>query len=328
MKPRFLPLALAGSVVATLLGGQAFAQGAMRLKTEATITGDSIRLDQLVDGIGAQGNVAVFRAPQPGARGTIRADRIIQAAREMGLRDIETGDVIAVQITRPGRTISREEMQQAISRIATERGTLGSLDVLIDDHHAARIVDAARSDALKVGSFTRDARSGRFEARLLLTGGPEGQDGWTITGGIVEMREIAVPANDIDRGEAIQAKDLVVIKRPVAQVAADIVRPLADLIGMVPRRALKAGEPVRAADLAKPILVEKAALVTVTYATRGLSLSMRGRALASGSHGDVIKVQNTQSKRIVEGVVTGPAQVTIAGPVAPQASLTEAAARR
>jgi hypothetical protein len=44
--------------------------------------------------------------------------------------------------------------------------------------------------------------------------------------------------------------------------------------------------------------------------------------------GDAVKVQNLQSKKVVEGVVTGPAQITIAGPVAPQASLSESALSR
>ncbi|MFN7322488.1 MAG: flagellar basal body P-ring formation chaperone FlgA, partial [Methylobacterium sp.] len=111
-------------------------------------------------------------------------------------------------------------------------------------------------------------------------------------------------------------------------VGADVVRPLADLIGMVPRRALKAGEMIRSADLAKPILVEKSSLVSVTYATKGLTLTMRGRAQGSGSLGEVRKEQNLQTKPIVEGVITGPAQITIAGPVAPQASLSESALSR
>jgi flagella basal body P-ring formation protein FlgA len=111
-------------------------------------------------------------------------------------------------------------------------------------------------------------------------------------------------------------------------VASDVVRPLSELLGMVPRRALKAGEMIRSADLAKPILVEKAALVTVTYAGKGLTLTMRGRSQGSGSMGDVVKVQNLQSKKVVEGVITGPGQVTIAGPVAPTAALSDSALAR
>ncbi len=269
MIPRFLPLTLATGLLAALLaGGSALAQEAMRLKSEITVTGEIIRLDQLIEGLGEKGAVAMFRAPQPGHRGTIRTDRIIEAAREMGIRGIDTGDVVSVTITRPGRTISRDDMQQAVARVAAERGALGNLDIVLDDHHAARLVDASRNEAIKVAQFNRDARTGRFEARLTLPGGPEGLEGWTVTGGIVEMREVAVPVSDLDRGEAIQAKDLVIMKRPAAQVGSDVVRPLSDLIGMVPRRALKAGEMIRSADLAKPILVEKAALVTVTYAAR------------------------------------------------------------
>ncbi len=329
MIPRFLPLTLATGLLAALLaGGSALAQEAMRLKSEITVTGEIIRLDQLIEGLGEKGAVAMFRAPQPGHRGTIRADRIIEAAREMGIRGIETGDVVSVTITRPGRTISRDDMQQAVARVAAERGALGNLDIVLDDHHAARLVDASRGEAIKVAQFNRDPRTGRFEARLTLPGGPEGLEGWTVTGGIVEMREVAVPVSDLDRGEAIQAKDLVIMKRPAAQVGSDVVRPLSDLIGMVPRRALKAGEMIRSADLAKPILVEKAALVTVTYAAKGLTLTMRGRSQGSGSMGDVVKVQNLQSKKVVEGVITGPGHVTIAGPIAPTAALSDSALAR
>lgn len=325
MTSRLLSLAF----VATLLAGtSALAQEAMRLKSEITVTGETVRLDQLIEGVGEKGAIAMFRAPQPGHRGTIRADRIIEAAREHGIRGIETADIVSVAITRPGRTVSRDDMQEAIARVAAERGALGNLDIVIDDHHAARMVDAARGEALKVAHFLRDMRTGRFEARLTLPGGLDGPDGWTVTGSIVEMREVAVPVGDLDRGEAIQAKDVVLVRRPAAQVGADVVRPLSDLIGMVPRRALKAGEMIRSADLAKPILVEKASLVTVTYVTKGLTLTMRGRAQGSGSMGDPVKVQNLQSKKIVEGVVTGSAQVTIAGPVAPQASLNESALSR
>ncbi len=329
MTQRLLPLTLATGLIAALLaGGSAFAQEAMRLKSEITVTGETIRLDQLIEGVGEKGSVAMFRAPQPGHRGTIRADRILDAARELGIRGIETGDVVAITITRPGRTISRDDMQQAIARLAAERGALGNLEIVLDDHHPARLVDASRGEAIKVAQFNRDVRTGRFEARLTLAGGLDNVEGWTVTGGIVEMREVAVPVGNLDRGDAIQAKDLVMVKRPAAQVGADVVRPLADLIGMVPRRALKAGEMIRSADLAKPILVEKSSLVSVTYVTRGLTLTMRGRAQGAGSMGDVVKVQNLQSKKIVEGMVTGPAQVTIAGPVAPQASLSESALGR
>ena len=265
----------------------------------------------------------MFRAPLPGGRGTIRADRILQAAREMGITGVDIGSVTAVTINRPGRTIARSEMEEHIARAAAERGVLGDLAVVLDDHVTTRLVDANRTDALKTVSFSRDARANRFEARLLLAGAPDGSEAWVVTGSIVETREIAVPATDIERGDAIQAKDLITIKRPASQVSNEVIRPASELIGMVPRRALRAGEPVKQVDVAKPILVDKNQLVTVTYSTKGLSLSMRGRAQNAGSMGETIKVQNPQSKRMLEGVVTGAGQISVS-PTAPTATLAEA----
>ncbi|MGL5448066.1 MAG: hypothetical protein ACRDBL_12235, partial [Rhabdaerophilum sp.] len=67
MTPRFIPLTLATGLLAAMLGqGQAYAQNSMRLKSEITVSGETIRLDQLIEGVGEKGNIALFRAPQPG----------------------------------------------------------------------------------------------------------------------------------------------------------------------------------------------------------------------------------------------------------------------
>ena len=45
---------------------------------------------------------------------------------------------------------------------------------------------------------------------------------------------------------------------------------------------------------------------------------MRGKALEAGAEGDIVNVLNVQSKRTVQGTVTGPGRVTVAAPTAPQ----------
>jgi len=52
--------------------------------------------------------------------------------------------------------------------------------------------------------------------------------------------------------------------------------------------------------------------VTLIYETPGLYLTIRGKAQDSGTEGDVVNVLNLQSKRAVQGVVTGRGQVSIA----------------
>lgn len=315
---------LFGTALAALTLGSALADP-LRLKADVMVEGDTVRLGQLIEGLEKGADIPVFRAPAPGARGTIRADRVLAAAREMGITGLELTGARSVTITRPGRAISRGDMQDSIRQAFALRGAKGDLDVILDDHHATRTVDIVRDEPLKVISLVRDPSNGRFEAKMALANATAGES-WVLTGSIVETREIAVPIADLDRGDALQAKDLTVIKRPAAYVGNDVIASMSDLVGMIPRRVLKAGEPVRQADLAKPILVEKNQLVTVTYASRGISLSMRGRAQSNGAMGETIRVLNPQSKRMLEGIVSGPAQVTISAPPAPAATLADATA--
>jgi flagellar basal body P-ring formation protein FlgA len=289
----------------------------LRVKADVIVTGDVVRFDHLIEGIGPRGEMPAFRAPAPGTRGTIKAERIVQAAREIGILDLELGGLRAVTIFRPGRMISREEMQDAILRQISDRKPGGETAIQLDDAFMARPIDAHRLDGIKVTSLTKDARTGRFEARLALIDAKDGNEAWMVAGMMTETREIAVPVSDIERGDAIQAKDLVMVKRPASQVGSDIQAQMSDLVGMVPRRALRAGEFIRNADIAKPIWVEKNQVVSVVYEQNGISLSMRGRAQQSGAEGDMIKVQNPQSKRLVEGVVSGPGKVSVSQP-APQ----------
>jgi len=77
------------------------------------------------------------------------------------------------------------------------------------------------------------------------------------------------------------------------------------------RKQLRAGQPLRTTDLAKPDLVQRDQNVTLIYEAAGLYLTVRGKALDGGTEGDVVNVLNLQSKRTVSGIVSGRGQVSI-----------------
>lgn len=312
---------LCGALTGLLLAGTALAADA-RILPEATVSTDTVRLGNLVEGLDQGGDIPLFKAPAPGARGTIRVERILMAAREYGITNIKLGDVRMVHISRPARTIQRADMAQAISQSMAQRGNANTLDVVLDDHVAPRMVDVARRESLRIMQVNRDPVTGRFEAKLALSD-DQASETWTVTGAVLETREIALLTNDVERGDAIKEKDLTIVRRPANQIDKDAIASVADLVGMVPRRAMRTGEFVRTADIARPVLVEKNQLVSVTYVSKGLTLSMRGRAQNNGAMGETIRVQNPQSKRFVEGVVSGPGQVTITSPTPATANLAE-----
>jgi flagella basal body P-ring formation protein FlgA len=83
----------------------------------------------------------------------------------------------------------------------------------------------------------------------------------------------------------------------------NVVVDSASLIGKSPRRAIRPGQPVRATDLREPVLVPKNSLIVLRLETDRMVLTAQGRALEDGASGQVIRVMNTKSNAIINGVV-------------------------
>ena len=152
-----------------------------------------------------------------------------------------------------------------------------------------------------------DARTARFTAT---TPGADGAP-VALAGRAFPAVEVPVLARRLDKGEVIASGDidytLVRADRLSPQVATDP----AGIVGLAARRAVAAGVPLRGVDLEKPRAIEKGELVTLSLSAPGLTLTLRGRALADGAAGDTIRVANLTSNRVVAGVVDGPGLVSV-----------------
>jgi flagella basal body P-ring formation protein FlgA len=109
----------------------------------------------------------------------------------------------------------------------------------------------------------------------------------------------------------LKASDVVIERRPKAEVGNDAATR-GHSVGMQMRRGLRAGQPLRVADLGKPDLVQKDGNVTLIYEAAGIYLTSRGKAVDNGTEGDTVTVLNLQSKRTISGTVVGRDQVAIA----------------
>jgi flagella basal body P-ring formation protein FlgA len=65
------------------------------------------------------------------------------------------------------------------------------------------------------------------------------------------------------------------------------------------------------------VAVKRSEMVAVTWTQNGLSLTLSGVAQKDGAVGDVIQVQNTASKKMIDAVVTGPGRA-VSGQAAAQ----------
>jgi flagella basal body P-ring formation protein FlgA len=285
------------------------------LRANVAVAGDLVRIGDVIDNAGSSGKIAIYRAPDLGTTGTLSTAQVLTALRAHQVIGVDTRDVREIQVTRLARTLLPREIELAVASTLEHRygfGDAANLSLSFDRDLGDIKLEAANSGAMQPASVRFEPRGNRFDVTLEIAGdNVAAPTRLRFTGTVIETVEAAVLARGVERNEVIKSSDVVIERRPKAEVGADPAsRDRA--VGMQARRQLRAGQAVRIADLAKPDLVQRDQSVTLIYDSPGLYLTVRGKAQDSGTEGDVVNVLNLQSKRTVAGVVTGRGQVSIA----------------
>jgi len=294
--------------------GTAAAQNHPVLKAEATVTGNFVHVGDLVENAGIIADVPIFRAPDLGSTGTVPASAVVEAVRTHALIGLDTAGISEVTVTRPSRTIPAKDIENLVASALSRQFALGEpKDIAVNFERELRAiqVEPTAKGEPRLTHINYEARTARFEATVEVPTGATTRGLLRLTGRAIVTVEIVTLARPLDRGALIRHADLVVERRPRADIGRDIITDGAQVVGLATRNALSPGRPLRASDLMKPELVQRGETVTLVYEAPGILLTVRGKATDGGAEGDVIGVTNEQSKRTVQGVVSGPGRVTV-----------------
>ena len=294
------------------------------LRADVTVSGDLVRIGDVIDNAGAAAQIAIYRAPDLGTTGSLPAERVLSTLRAHQVIGVDTSDLTQISVTRLARTLESKDIELTVADALEHRNGLGdaaNLTLTFDRDVQDMRLEASNTGAMVPVSARFDSRSARFDVTFEIANGGAAPTQLRFTGTAVETVEAAVLARGVERNEVIKASDVVIERRPKAEVGNDVASR-DRVVGMQARRPLRAGQALRVADLAKPDLVQKDQTVTLTYQAGGLYLTIRGKALEAGTEGDVVNVLNLQSKRTVSGIVIGRGQVsiTVAAPRLPEIS--------
>ena len=83
------------------------------------------------------------------------------------------------------------------------------------------------------------------------------------------------------------------------------------LKGARTRQSIGAGRPIALLDLERTQVVRAGSVVTIVAVVNELAIEAKGMALQRGNRGDIIKVRNLSSKKILSGRVAGVGRVEI-----------------
>lgn len=312
------PVAVAAVAPAPAAAAPALPQR-LRLRPELNLARDLVTFGDLIPGLaGDAAATAAFRAPGLGETGTIQVARIVEAARAAGIvreaSDLESQGFAQVVVTRAARRITAADIETAVKAGLQERfGVDARLFALaIDGGAPAVAVEPELTGDVAVVDLSFDARSRRVQARLSVPGSMAMRlKPLRVSGQLVETVEVVVPKRAIARGETLTLADIAVERRPRDGQGTENLSDARSVIDKVARRALIAGAPLRGSDIQREEIVAKGDLVTIVYESPGLIITLRGRANEAGAMGDVISITNPQSKRVLQGRVSGPGKVSV-----------------
>jgi flagella basal body P-ring formation protein FlgA len=285
------------------------------LRANVNVSGDVVRIGDVVDNAGNAAQIAIYRAPDLGTTGSLPTAQVLAALRAHQVIGVDTKDLKAISVTRLARTLDSKDIELQVARALERRNGLGdaaNLSLTFDRDVQTLQLDASNTGNLQPVAARYEPRSGRFDVSFeIANDAGSAPIKLRFTGSAVETVEAAVLARGVERNEVLKSSDVLIERRPKAEVGNDAAGR-DNAIGMQARRQLRAGQALRVNDLAKPDLVTRDQNVTLIYESSGLYLTIRGKALEGGTEGDVVNVLNLQSKRTVSGVVVGRGQVSVA----------------
>ena len=121
---------------------------------------------------------------------------------------------------------------------------------------------------------------------------------------------VVVAVADVAARQPLEASDLALERRSISATP-DALGDIEAAVGLASRRAVRRGDIVRHELLRTPTLVRRGDAVQIVAQREQVTVSMAGEALESGARGDVVRVRNARTGKVIR------ARVTDAGAVEP-----------
>lgn len=188
-----------------------------------------------------------------------------------------------------------------------------------EDFLRSRLGDSARRTTVEAGTldprhllaycsepiepFLR--RGTKITARTIVGVRCSGEKPWKIyvPVNVIVTDKVYVAARTLPRGHLLSEADLVEEERDVTRLTSGYISDKQQLVGQRLKSQLLAGRILTPRLLKADVAIRRGQSVTLIIRSGDISIQMGGKALTDGAISQRIRVENTNSGRIVEGIV-------------------------
>lgn len=284
--------------------------GQVELKPHVIVEDRVVRLGDLFENAGSEAETAVAYAPEPGEQAILDARWLYRAARAYKLDWQPLGAKTQVVLERASVRVPFDEVKARILDALADRGLSGEADIEFATRFEQFHLPVGSVPTVNVEGLDYYERTGRFTA-LIGAPGLAANLQKRISGRVFNTVEVPVLRERLLSGDVIREAQIEYVRMNAERVQRDVITDVSDIIGMTPKRGMRAGQPIRSIDIIRPVMVPKNSLVIIVHRVPNMTLTAQGKALEAGSEGDVIQIKNSQSNQVIEAEVIAPGRVAV-----------------
>ena len=218
--------------------------------------------------------------------------------------------LLSITTTQAASGNIQEQIDEAIKLYISEiqDGNYQEIKVQIQPIDS-RLRLASCSEPLHLKHRPRNRTAGRLTFKISC----DGADSWAIhvPVQVQAFDQVVVSDMPIAKGTHLTTSDLRLELADVSLLYTGYFKSMTELEGFVARR------PIPAEQIMSPALVDPAKMVNrgekvmIIAEGPGISIRASGKAMEDGAYGELIRVKNTNSNKVVEGRITAPGLIKV-----------------
>ena len=132
-----------------------------------------------------------------------------------------------------------------------------------------------------------------------------------LSGWVDVFESVVCARRNIKRGEIVEEGDFYLARKNISRLSSKIVTDTGKVVGLMVRHAVKKDACIKEWMLEKPLVVKRGDLVTILAESGNLRVTVPGRVLTKGYMGELIRIQNSMSKKVIYARVIDNSTVSV-----------------
>jgi len=291
----------------------------LTLQASAVVDGENVLLGDVVQLNNENANKALLktvvgRSPNPGQTRFVSADYIRIRLRQAGF----DADAITfegpqdVKVSRHWASLPAGRIRLAVETAIRSRMPWNAEDVTVSDIQFDETVQ------LPVGKLTYRIVPKRHEDYLgstilalhLFVNGEPVRKMW-VNATISVMADVVTVVRPLGKHQHIELEDIRVERRDLTGLGSDTIRSVEDALGNRAERMIYPGTVLQTGMIDQPPVVKRGDIVKIIAKTGSMTITATGMVKQQGRKGEMVRVMNTDSNRVILARVSGPDAVDV-----------------